>query len=73
MEMRPRYDLVEKHRTTHSPDRQCFGMPGAAIRTGVVDYILPLDQIGPMLVGLSRNHSAAPTTVKYVKVSGGAT
>ena len=32
---------------------QCFGMPGAAIRTGVVDYILPLPEIGPMLLRLA--------------------
>lgn len=29
-----------------------FGMPGAAIRTGEVDRILPLDEIAPSLLGL---------------------
>jgi chemotaxis response regulator CheB len=27
-------------------------MPTAAIRTGVVDYVLPIDQIAPKLVQL---------------------
>ena len=31
-----------------------FGMPGGAIRTGNVDFILPLDEIGPALVSLVR-------------------
>jgi two-component system chemotaxis response regulator CheB len=26
-----------------------FGMPGAAVRTGVVDYVLPIEAIGQML------------------------
>lgn len=30
-----------------------FGMPGAAIRTGDVDYILPLGEIAPMLIALA--------------------
>jgi two-component system, chemotaxis family, protein-glutamate methylesterase/glutaminase len=29
-----------------------FGMPGAAIKTGCVDLILPLPEIGPMLIQL---------------------
>jgi two-component system chemotaxis response regulator CheB len=29
-----------------------FGMPGAAIETGDVDFILPLDEIAPVLVRL---------------------
>lgn len=29
-----------------------FGMPSAAIKTGVVDFILALDEIGPKLVAL---------------------
>lgn len=29
-----------------------FGMPGAAIQTGNVDYILPLDDIAPTLIRL---------------------
>ena len=32
---------------------QCFAMPSSAIKTGAVDYILPLDEIGPMLVRLA--------------------
>ena len=31
-----------------------FGMPGSAIRTGAVDYILPLEEIGPTIVRLTR-------------------
>jgi two-component system chemotaxis response regulator CheB len=31
---------------------QFFGMPSAAIETGVVDLVLPLDQIAPTLVAL---------------------
>lgn len=30
-----------------------FGMPGAAIETGSVDFVLPLDEIGPALVSLA--------------------
>jgi two-component system, chemotaxis family, protein-glutamate methylesterase/glutaminase len=30
-----------------------FGMPSAAIETGAVDFVLPLDQIAPKLVELS--------------------
>jgi two-component system, chemotaxis family, protein-glutamate methylesterase/glutaminase len=29
-----------------------FGMPGAAIKTGIVDFILPLDEIAPALITL---------------------
>jgi two-component system, chemotaxis family, protein-glutamate methylesterase/glutaminase len=29
-----------------------FGMPGAAIQTGNVDFILPLKEIGPALISL---------------------
>jgi two-component system chemotaxis response regulator CheB len=31
---------------------QFFGMPGTAIETGAVDLVLPLDEIGPTLIGL---------------------
>lgn len=31
-----------------------FGMPGASIRTGMVDRVLPLDEIAPALVGLTQ-------------------
>jgi two-component system, chemotaxis family, protein-glutamate methylesterase/glutaminase len=30
-----------------------FAMPHAAIRTGDVDFILPLEQIGPKLISLT--------------------
>jgi len=50
---------------------RCFGMPGAAIRTGVVDYILPLDQIGPTLVMLAGWSAAQPIRIDRIKVSGG--
>lgn len=36
-----------------------FGMPGEAIRTGLVDFVLPLDEIGPTLVDLIRREEAA--------------
>jgi two-component system chemotaxis response regulator CheB len=29
-----------------------FGMPGAAIRTGAVNHVLPLDAIAPAIVGI---------------------
>lgn len=32
---------------------QFFGMPGAAIRTGAVEFVLPLDEIGPSLMTLA--------------------
>lgn len=32
-----------------------FGMPGSAIDTGVVDFVLPLDEIAPLLVTLVRS------------------
>jgi hypothetical protein len=31
-----------------------FGMPQAALETGAVEYVLPLDQIGPALTELAR-------------------
>jgi two-component system, chemotaxis family, protein-glutamate methylesterase/glutaminase len=37
---------------------QYFGMPGAAIKTGVVDRILPLAAIAGALVGIVQGHSA---------------
>jgi two-component system chemotaxis response regulator CheB len=36
-----------------------FGMPGAAIQTGSVDFILPLDEISPALVTLVVKGSAS--------------
>jgi two-component system chemotaxis response regulator CheB len=41
---------------------QCFSMPESAIRTGAVDYILPIEKIGPALVrltGESQKHRLA--------------
>jgi two-component system chemotaxis response regulator CheB len=35
-----------------------FGMPDAAFRTGVVDHVLPLDDIAPALVRLTEGGSA---------------
>jgi two-component system, chemotaxis family, protein-glutamate methylesterase/glutaminase len=43
---------------------QNFGMPGSAIRTGAVDYILPLNLIGPALVDLV--HGRSLTTPRFV-------
>ena len=34
------------------PTAQSYGMPGAAIHTGCVDAVLPLDDIAPTLVRL---------------------
>ena len=36
-----------------------FGMPGAAIQTGVVDFVLPLKEIGPALTKLIGQGDAA--------------
>ncbi|HEX2451419.1 MAG TPA: chemotaxis protein CheB [Gemmatimonadales bacterium] len=51
--------IAQNRETSHS-----FGMPGAAIATGAVDHVLPLDQIGPMLSELAATdgapHAAAP-------------
>jgi two-component system chemotaxis response regulator CheB len=35
-----------------------FGMPGAAIKTGVVDYIVPLNDMAAKLVALVALHDA---------------
>ena len=35
---------------------QFFGMPASAIGTGAVDYVLPLEEIGPALCRLTRRH-----------------
>jgi two-component system chemotaxis response regulator CheB len=34
---------------------EVFDMPQAAIATGAVDYVLPIDEIGPLVATLSRN------------------
>ena len=36
-----------------------FGMPGSAIATGAVDYVLPLEEIAPALVRLATRHASA--------------
>lgn len=56
---------------------QCFSMPASAIRTGAVDYILPIQEIGPMLVKLAadqendRGAKAAPTTLQTPSIRRG--
>ena len=37
-----------------------FGMPSAAIETGVVNYVLPLSEIGPALVSILSGEFVAP-------------
>lgn len=47
--------IKQKGGTTIAQDKETsemFGMPGAAIATGSVDFVLPLDEIGPALVTL---------------------
>ena len=39
---------------------QCFSMPASAIRTGAIDYILPLGEIGPAVVWLTREQQKLP-------------
>jgi two-component system chemotaxis response regulator CheB len=48
-----------------------FGMPGSAIRTGAVDYILPLEEIGPTIVRLTRDCGSRPAgdTGRYREVN----
>ena len=49
--------IKQRHGTVIAQDEQSsefFGMPSAAIATGVVDFILPLDAIAPKLVTLVR-------------------
>lgn len=44
------------------PEQAQYGsMPLSAIRTGSVDYVLPLDAIAPMLVSLSNANDVTPT------------
>ena len=35
-----------------------FGMPGSAIKTGVVDHVVPLDEMASKLVALLARHDA---------------
>lgn len=47
--------IKQKGGTTFAQDQETsevFGMPSAAIATGCVDFVLPLDEIGPALVTL---------------------
>ena len=49
--------IKQRRGTVIAQDEQSsefFGMPSAAIATGVVDFILPLDAIAPKLVSLMR-------------------
>jgi two-component system, chemotaxis family, protein-glutamate methylesterase/glutaminase len=48
------------------PTSEHFSMPASAIRTGAVDFVLPLDEIAPALVKLVR----AETTPEQVASSG---
>lgn len=41
-----------------------YGMPAAAVALGVVQHVLPLDQIARALVGLAAGHGQAETTRK---------
>ena len=36
------------------PSSEFFGMPGAAIQTGCVDFVLSLPEISPALITLAR-------------------
>lgn len=42
---------------------EIFGMPKAAVATGSVDLVLPLDQIAPCLVGLIQERTAGQPVV----------
>ena len=44
----PAENKIQAPATAQNP-----GMPRAAIATGAVDYVLPLEEIGPMLVRLT--------------------
>ena len=43
------------------PSSRDFGMPASAIATGAVDFIRPLDQIGPLVVELVEGQALAVT------------
>jgi two-component system, chemotaxis family, protein-glutamate methylesterase/glutaminase len=49
---------------------ECFSMPQSAIRTGAVDFILPLDEIGPMLVTLATPQVAGSDVRGYASGGG---
>jgi two-component system chemotaxis response regulator CheB len=45
---------------------RCFSMPASAIKTGVVDYVLPLEKIGPVVVELAmprNSYQSMPTSM----------
>jgi two-component system chemotaxis response regulator CheB len=50
---------------------QCFAMPASAIQTGAVDYVLPLDQIGPMLVRLTGGPQTHRSRSQMTMLGGG--
>ena len=50
---------------------QCFSMPASAIRTGAVDYILPLGEIGPAVLRLVTPNRHNHHTRKAIEVGGG--
>ena len=39
-----------------------FGMPGSAMKTGAVDFVLPLEEIAPALVQIADNRSRSLST-----------
>src|SRR5262245_43606999 len=47
--------VIAQDRTTS----EHFGMPGSAIATGAVDYVLPLEEIAPALVRLAARSASA--------------
>jgi two-component system chemotaxis response regulator CheB len=46
-----------------------FGMPGSAIRTGAVDYILPLEEIGPTILELTQQSQGQAEPSRNSEVS----
>jgi hypothetical protein len=52
---------VRQWRTNHRTE-EFIGMPDAAVATGVVDFVLPLDEISSMVTGLVTGHTSWPRT-----------
>ncbi len=56
----PRFSVAEARQllelaiTQDRPTSQDFSMPETSIKTGEVDFILPLQEIAPMLIELTR-------------------
>jgi chemotaxis response regulator CheB len=44
-------------------------MPGSAIRTGAVDYILPLEEIGPTILELTQQSQGQAEPSRNSEVS----